>query len=85
MEQTTMAKCQSFSESVHTSVELLDTILQEAEFEELRPLMASTFGKALERSGNTLDRFMEQTTMSTKQIEKSDSKMDVSELSEEDE
>jgi hypothetical protein len=61
----------SFQESVNSSIELLDTILLEAECEELVGSLreSSILSSALRRSGNSLDKFMAQLTKSDSKVE----------------
>lgn len=72
---------QTFSDSVTNSLELLDTILLEAECEELGSLLfdLSQLEKSWEAAESRLDMFMKN------QIPKSDSKMDIEEDIEEEE
>jgi len=61
----------SFADSVNSSVELLDTILLEAESEQLLGSLkeSSLLSSALQRSGNSLDKFVSQLTKSDSKVE----------------
>jgi hypothetical protein len=61
----------SFSESVNSTLELLDTILLEAECEQLVGSLqkSSVLASALQRSEKSLDKFMSQMTKSDSKVE----------------